>query len=704
MLNRTLQDSIQYIKGVGPKRGLLLKKLNINTVEDCLYFLPHRYEDRSKVKKMNQLVHGEQVTFVDKIINAGTFNIGRRKKIFEVILQDDTGIVRAKWFRFNEKYFREKFAVGSEAIVSGEPRYNSRVGAGLEIIHPDIEVVTGGAIDTLEIGRIIPVYHNTEGLHMKSIRQIMKQVIDVYVSLVEEILPDEILQRHKFPPRSEAFQFAHFPANGFTEEELQNFKTPAHQRLIFEELFLIQLGLAWRKKHATDTTKGTPLKTRGEMIRKLIQLLKFELTNAQKRVLSEIMGDLEKDRPMNRLIFGDVGSGKTIVAIITLMTAVDNGFQGALMAPTELLAEQHYLNIQPYCKALGISFELVTSAASPKEKKRIQESIQSGATQIIVGTHALIQKDVGFHNLGLAVIDEQQRFGVLQREAIGKKGIAPHILIMTATPIPRSLALTLYGDMDVSVLDELPPGRQPITTKIYYENKRDDAYEFLRKELDKGRQAYVVCPLIEESAMLDLNTAIAVQEHLTQLFPERIVGLVHGKLKKEDRQKIMTEFYAGKIDILVATTVIEVGIDVPNATVMIIEHSERFGLAQSHQLRGRVGRGANISYCILIAYYPLSDEAKARLKALLKSNDGFVIAEEDLSIRGPGDFMGTRQSGLPSLRIANLIRDIKVIEIARKEAFDLIDKDPRLEDPKHQKLKQTFQNFIGDKINLMNII
>lgn len=704
MSNRTLQDSIQYIKGVGPKRGLLLKKLNINTVEDCLYFLPHRYEDRSKVKKMNQLVHGKQVTFVGKIINAGTFNIGRRKKIFEVILQDDTGIVRAKWFRFNEKYFREKFAVGLEAIVSGEPRFNSRVGAGLEIIHPDIEIVTGGVVDTLEIGRIIPVYHNTEGLHMKSIRQIMKQVIDGYVSLVEEILPDEILYRHKFPPRSEAFQFAHFPANGFTEEELQNFKTPAHQRLIFEELFLIQLGLAWRKKHATDTVKGTPLKTRGELIRKLIHLLKFELTNAQKRVLSEIMGDLEKDRPMNRLLFGDVGSGKTIVAIITLMTAVDNGLQGALMAPTELLAEQHYLNIQPYCKALGISFELVTSAASPKEKKRIQESIQSGETQVIVGTHALIQKDVGFHKLGLAVIDEQQRFGVLQREAIGKKGIAPHILIMTATPIPRSLALTLYGDMDVSVLDELPPGRQPISTKIYYENKRDDAYEFLRKELDKGRQAYVVCPLIEESAVLDLNTVIAVQEHLTQLFPERKVGLIHGKLKKEERQKIMTEFYAGKIDILVATTVIEVGIDVPNATVMIIEHSERFGLAQSHQLRGRVGRGANTSFCILIAYYPLSDEAKARLKAMLKSNDGFVIAEEDLSIRGPGDFMGTRQSGLPSLRIANLIRDIKVIEIARKEAFDLIDKDPKLEDPKHQKLKRTFQNYIGDKINLMNII
>lgn len=703
MSNRTLQDSVQYIKGVGPKRALLLKKLNINTVEDCLYFLPHRYEDRSKVKKIAHLIDGEQVTFVGKIINAGSFGIGRRKKIFEVILQDGTGVVRAKWFKFNEKYFREKFAVGSEIIVSGQPRFNKRLGAGLEIIHPDVETV-GTETDTLEIGKIIPVYHNTEGLHMKSLRQIMKQVVEGYVSLVEEILPDEILQRHKFPPRSQAFQFAHFPANGFTEEDLGSFKTPSHQRLIFEELFLIQLGLAWRKKHAADTVRGTPLKTRGEMIRKLVHLLKFELTNAQKRALAEIMGNLEKDQPMNRLLFGDVGSGKTIVALITLLTAVDNGFQGALMAPTELLAEQHYLNIQPYCNALGISFELVTSAASPKEKKRIQENIQNGTTQIIVGTHALIQKDVEFHKLGLAVIDEQQRFGVLQREAIGKKGIAPHILIMTATPIPRSLALTLYGDMDVSVLDELPPGRQPITTKRYYENKRDEAYDFLRKELDKGRQAYVVCPLIEESETLDLNTAIAVREYLTQMFPERKVGLIHGKLKKEERQKIMSRFHAGEIDILVATTVIEVGIDVPNATVMIIEHAERFGLAQSHQLRGRVGRGAHTSYCLLIAYYPLSDTAKARLNAMLKSTDGFVIAEEDLSIRGPGDFMGTRQSGLPSLRIANLIRDIKVIEVARKEAFDLIDKDPKLEDPKHHKLKQTFQNFLGDRINLMNVI
>lgn len=704
MHNRSLNDSIQYVKGVGPKRAQLLNKLNIQTVDDCLYFLPHRYEDRSQVKKIAQLEHGGQVTFVGDVINAGTFRMGRYKKIFEVIVQDDTGSIRAKWFKFNEKYFRAKFAVGLKVIMSGEPRFNSYIGSGLEIIHPDVEIVSGELVDNLEIGKVIPVYHNTEGLHMKSLRQIMKQVTDGYADLIEEFLPEEVLQKHQFPARREAIQFAHFPPGGFSEATLQSFQTPAHQRLIFEELFLIQLGLAWRKKHAGDFVRGTPLKTRGELIRKMIHLLKFELTHAQKRALAGIMSDLEKDRPMNRLLFGDVGSGKTIVALITLLTAVDNGFQGALMAPTELLAEQHYLNIQPYCEKLGVSLELVTSAANPREKKRIQENIQNGATQIVVGTHALIQKDVEFHNLGLAVIDEQQRFGVLQREAIGKKGHAPHILIMTATPIPRSLALTLYGDMDVSVLDELPPGRQPITTKLYYENKRDEAYEFLRDELDKGRQAYVVCPLIEESALLDLNTAIAVQEYLTQIFPDRKVGLIHGKLKKEERQNIMFDFKGGKIDILVATTVIEVGIDVPNATVMIIEHGERFGLAQSHQLRGRVGRGAHMSFCILIAYHPLSDEAKARLKAMLKSSDGFVIAEEDLAIRGPGDFMGTRQSGLPSLRIANLIRDIKIIETTRKEAFDLIDKDPKLEDPGHQKLKEAFQRFIGEKINLMSVI
>jgi ATP-dependent DNA helicase RecG len=407
---------------------------------------------------------------------------------------------------------------------------------------------------------------------------------------------------------------------------------------------------------------------------------------------------------MNRLLHGDVGSGKTIVALISLLTAVDNGMQGALMAPTELLAEQHYMNIQPFCEALGIRVQLLTSAMPAKDKKALLANIKNGTTQIAVGTHALIQKGVEFQKLGLAVIDEQHRFGVLQREAISKKGVYPHVLVMTATPIPRSLAMTLYGDMDVSVIDEMPPGRQAIQTKRYYESQRDKSYAFLKKEVKKGRQAYVVCPLIEESETMDLKTVLEVYEDLQKRFPDVTVALIHGKLKKEERQRIMADFKAGKADILVATTVIEVGIDVPNATVMLIEHSERFGLAQLHQLRGRVGRGQHNSFCLLVAYLPLTDDGKLRVKAMMDTCDGFKIAEQDLQIRGPGDFLGTRQSGMPSLRFANIIRDIQIIETTRKEAFALIDRDPKLNDPEHHNLKHAFQEYLGDRLDFMDIL
>ncbi|MBI4384118.1 MAG: ATP-dependent DNA helicase RecG [Nitrospinae bacterium] len=705
MIKRSLDDPVQFIKGVGPKRAVLLDRLSLRTVEDCLYFLPRRYEDRSRVRRIAQLTAGEQSTFEGKIVNAGTYAIGRRKKIFEVILQDETGVIRAKWFRFNEKYFREKYRPGLAAIVSGKPAFNRRLGSGLEIVHPDMEIAADEGVDALEIGRVVPVYPTTEGLHPKAIRKIMKHVVDEYAPLMEEILPEDIVRKYHLPPVSEALRFCHFPPEGGDVSALENFRTPEQERLIFEELYLLQLGLAHRKKLAGQAERGNPLRTRGDTVRRFVKLLQFELTGAQKKALAEIMDDLEKERPMNRLLFGDVGSGKTAVALTSLLTAVDNGFQGALMAPTELLAEQHYLNIRPYCEKLGVTLELATSAATQRERKKIQESIQDGTTQIAVGTHALIQRDVQFRNLGLAVIDEQHRFGVLQREAIAKKGFAPHVLVMTATPIPRSLALTLYGDMDVSVLDELPPGRKPIATQLFHENRREEAYDLLRREIAGGGQAYVVCPLIEESEALDMKTVIEIRKYLQEeLFPGRRVGLIHGKMKKEERQQIMSRFKAGEIDILTATTVIEVGIDVPNATVMIVEHAERFGLSQLHQLRGRVGRGGELSHCLLMAYHPLSEEARARLNAMLKTGDGFAIAEEDLAIRGPGDFMGTRQSGLPSLRIANLARDIKIIEKARKEAFDTIDQDPCLDRPAHRGLKRAFQKYFGDRIKLMDVI
>lgn len=698
-----MDDPIQFIKGVGPKKAILLQKLRLTAIEDFLYFLPFRYEDRSQVKKISALVPGEFATFTAEVLNAGVIYIGRRKRVFEVIFQDGTGTARAKWFRFNETYMLEKFKTGSKLIVSGKLTVNKR--SGLELVHPDTERVEGETPVSPETGKTVPVYRTTEGLHQKSMRNILGNVLNKYLPLVDEIIPEDILHRHKFPARPDAFYQAHFPSSeGYSAKDLDAFKTPAQQRLVFEELFLIQTGLAFNKKHAREIKTGTAFKTRGPLIKKFIKLLPFQLTGAQKRVLSEIMEDLEKEKAMNRLIQGDVGSGKTIVALTALLTAVDNAAQAALMVPTEILAEQHYLNILPYCDTLGIDAALVTGALKGKERKSIYQEIKEGKTRVIVGTHSLVQKEIKFENLGLAVVDEQHRFGVLQREAIGKKGKQPHLLIMTATPIPRSLALTIYGDMDVSFLDESPPGRQPVTTRVFYEKQQDKAYALMESEMKRGRQAFVVCPLIEESEMTDLKAAVTVFESIQERFPQFTACLIHGRLKKEERQEIMSRFLKNETQILVATTVIEVGINIPNATVMIIEHAERFGLAQLHQLRGRVGRGRHASHCLLATYFPVSEEGKARMNAMENSRDGFEIAEEDLKIRGPGDFMGTRQSGLPLLKIANLIRDAKILDLARREAFALVDRDPNLENPENQPLKNAVQRLLGKRLPLVETI
>ena len=701
---KTLDDPLQFIKGVGPKRADLLKKINLETVSDIFFYLPFRYEDRTQIKKIIELVPGETVSFFGKVIDAGTIRIGRRRKIFEALVQDDSGFVRVKWFQFNETYMKEKIKAGREVIFSGKPTQNKR-GGGLEIIHPNTEIQSDESSESLEIGCIVPVYHSTEGLHLKSLRTIMKNVVDDYKNLVNEFLPEKIIKRYKLLTRSKALQRAHFPPNDASIKLLEKFQDPSQVRLIFEEFFLLQLSLALKKRRLEVEECGQPFKTRGEIIRKFLKLLKFDLTQAQKRVLGEIMNYLERNEPMNLLLQGDVGSGKTVVALIALLTGVDNNCQTALMAPTELLAEQHFLSIRPFCEALNITIALVTSSGTAKEKSLIRSCIANGTTQIIVGTHALIQKKIEFSKLGLIVVDEQHRFGVLQRDALSKKGLTPHVLIMTATPIPRSLALTLYGDMNVSFLDEFPPGRIPIKTKLFYEDARNSAYSLLEKEIKEGRQAYVVCPLIEESESIDLKAAIDVSEELkNRRLPNFKIQLIHGKLKKEERQKIMAEFKNGSIDVLVATTVIEVGIDVSNATVMLIEHAERFGLAQLHQLRGRVGRGKYASKCLLISSHALTDDGKARLNAIVKSRDGFSIAEEDLRIRGPGDFTGTRQSGIPLLRAGNLLRDIKLLELSRREAFDLIEKDPQLEAPEHIKLKDTLHYTFGNQANLMKVI
>ena len=700
----SLDDPLQFIKGVGPKRADLLKKLNLETVSDALFFLPFRYEDRTQVKKIIELVPGETASFLGEVVNAGTVRIGRRRKIFEALVQDDSGFLHVKWFQFNETYMTEKVKTGRKLIFSGKPTHNKR-GGGLEVIHPNTEIQSDESSKSLEIGRIVPIYHSTDGLHLKSLRKIIKNLVDNYKNLIEEFLPDKILKRYKFPTRSKAIQKAHFPPNDASIELLDKFQDSSQARLIFEEFFLLQLTLALKKRHLQVEECGQPFKTRGELIHKFMELLKFDLTKAQKKVLGEIMHYLEKNEPMNLLLQGDVGSGKTVVALISLLTGVDNDCQTALMAPTELLAEQHFLSIRPFCEALNITIALVTSSGTAKEKSLLHSSISNGTTQIIIGTHALIQKKIEFSKLGLIVVDEQHRFGVLQRDALSKKGLTPHVLIMTATPIPRSLALTLYGDMNVSFLDEFPPGRIPIETKLFYEDSRNTAYTLLEKEITEGRQAYVVCPLIEESESIDLKAAIDVSEELqNRRLPNFKIELIHGKLKKEERQKIMAAFKNGEIDVLVATTVIEVGIDVPNATVMLIEHAERFGLAQLHQLRGRVGRGKQASICLLICSHALTVDGKARLSAIVKSRDGFSIAEEDLRIRGPGDFTGTRQSGMPLLRAGNLLRDIKLLELSRREAIDLIEKDPKLEAPEHINLKEALHHTFGNQTNLIKVI
>ncbi|MFQ5482659.1 MAG: ATP-dependent DNA helicase RecG, partial [Nitrospinaceae bacterium] len=698
-------DSIQFGKGVGPQRARLLGRLGIHTVEDALFFLPSRYEDRRHVKTIAALMPGERATFSGRVAAARVVRRGRRRRLFVAEIEDDTGCIQVTWYHFREEFMNDQYPPGRQVTLSGKV-VRSRYGdTPLELIHPDVEFQEEtGARQEEEPDRLVPVYPATEGLHQKTLRQIMAALVAAYGPHIEEFLPPAVLKRQSLIPRRDAFSQVHCPPPGQDPAALLARRTQGQVRLIFEELFLLQVGLACQHRRLGEVETGIPLQTRGPLIRQFVRHLPFELTGAQKRVLAKIMDDLEGRRPMHRLIHGDVGSGKTIVALTTLLTGVDNGYQGALMAPTELLAEQHYMNLLPYGQALGVRIDLITSGLPPKVKKQLLTAVAGGDTRIVIGTHALIQKEVRFHRLGLVVIDEQHRFGVLQREALGRKGLSPHVLVMTATPIPRSLAMTLYGDMDVSRLDELPPGRQSITTRRYFENRRQEAYDRIDGELRQGRQAYVVCPLIEESESIPLKTVTEVYEDLKQHHPGWRLGLLHGRLKKEERQRIMEAFQAGRLQVLVATTVIEVGIDVANATVILIEHAERFGLAQLHQLRGRVGRGRCPAECLLVAYSPLTQDARSRLTAMEASQDGFEIAEKDLQIRGPGDFMGTRQSGLPELKVADLIRDYEYIEAARREAFALVEKDPHLDAPEHRSLKKALRHFVGDKADLASIL
>jgi ATP-dependent DNA helicase RecG len=684
-----LRTSIQYVKGVGPRISQLLKKKGIETVEDALYNLPIRYEDRREIRRIADLRVGERCVGYAEVMAAGEVVYPKsRRRVYEAMLGDGSGIITAKWFQ-GIKYIRGRLKKGDQVIFCGEIRgYRSQ----REIHHPDLEWVEGKEADSLHFGRVVPVYSETEGLYQRRIRGIMHQVVQDAAGKMTSPIPPQVRQRCNLMSLSEALCEVHFPQDYLDIERLNLKTSRPHQRLAFEEFFFLELGMALRRRGIAQE-EGIAFQTgKSPLADRLLERLPFDLTKAQGRVIEEIKGDMATPHPMNRLLQGDVGSGKTAVALVASLIAIDNGYQAAVMAPTEILAEQHYLNLREWLGGLDVRACLLTGRIKGKERDKLYGAITEGEAQLVVGTHALIQEGLSFKKLGLSVVDEQHRFGVMQRARLKRKGMVPDLLVMTATPIPRTLAMTLYGDMEVSVLDELPPGRGPIVTMVYREKERGEVYRRVEEELGKGRQAYCVYPLVEESERMDLRDATQGAQRLQEeVFPHYRVGLIHGRMKGEEKERIMRAFREGEIQVLVATTVIEVGIDCPNATVMVVEHAERFGLSQLHQLRGRIGRGVHPSVCLLLAPSRIGKEAWRRLKVMEETIDGFRIAEEDLAIRGPGEFLGVRQWGLPDFRVANLIRDVRLLQQARQEAFALIDHDPQLSREEHLPLREIIQ-------------
>jgi ATP-dependent DNA helicase RecG len=683
---------IQSINGVGPHRKSLLGRIGIKTARDALYYFPYRYEDRSKIKKISDLVCGRTETVSGKVMSAEVIRLhGRNLKIFELTISDGSACLKGKWF--NQPFLKKNFKPGLNVLLFGTVKGNAFGKSGFEMDSPEYEIINEGEDSFIHINRIVPIYRVTSGLSVRLMRSIMFNIVNTCAKAAVDPVPVEILKTHALSGLPESLSGIHFPDAGTDIGRLNKGASDFHRRLCFDELFMLELGLAVLKKRNV-LERGIPFHSEGTLLKKLVKLLPFRLTKAQMKAFNDIQKDMRMRSPMNRLIQGDVGCGKTIVALMAMMDAVECGYQAALMAPTEILAEQHYINIHRLVEKLGLTSCLLTGS----NKNRPLDKIASGEVDLVIGTHALIQEGVEFNNLGLAVIDEQHRFGVMQRSLLKKKAVNPDVLVMTATPIPRTLALTLYGDLDYSVIDELPPDRQPVTTLLFRSTQKESIYKLMREEIRNGKQVYVVYPVIEESEKTDLRSATIGKSAFEKLFPEFRFGLIHGRMKTEEREQIMESFKRGQTDVLVSTTVIEVGIDVPNATLMIIIHAERFGLSQLHQLRGRTGRGSDRSCCVLVAYEPFGEEAGRRLAMMVQSNDGFRIAEEDLSIRGPGEFFGTRQSGIPDLRIANVVRDAPLLNEARKEAFSLVDNDPAL--ARNDLLREELETFWQGKIEL----
>ena len=690
----SLETEVRMVKGVGPQRAEVLAERGIYTLEDLLNYLPFRYEDRIHFSKIRDVEPKGTYTLRARVMSGQAVRgMYGRDAIYHLLVQDDSGSLPCKFFHGG--YLEGRLKPGQQVILHGKVEVDKLRPARREMVNPQLEILSTEEIDSAEMGRIVPVYEAVGTFGTRQIRRAVYATLQNLEPHIPDPLPRELLARFRYPSRREALIAAHFPPHDESLEALNLFRSRAQQRLIFEEFFLYQLSLALKRKE-TRKENAVQFRVREEKVREALKrILPFKPTGAQKRVLAEIAGDLEKPAPMNRLLQGDVGSGKTIVALEAAVIAIENGCQAVLMAPTEILAVQHYLSARRVLAPGGYRVELLISGLKPAEKSAARERIRCGEAQLVIGTHALIEEQVEFHRLGFVAIDEQHRFGVLQRKKLMDKaasqGHAPHVLVLTATPIPRTLSLTLYGDLDVSVLDELPPGRTPIETRMTTQSHLPGVWEFLRREVAAGHQGYVVYPVIEESK-LELKAAMEGHERLSKtIFPALKVGLLHGRLSSEEKEEVMQRFRQNEIQILVTTTVVEVGVDVPNATVMVIEHAERFGLAQLHQLRGRIGRGAQKSHCILVAPYRMTDDGRARLETMVRTSNGFEIAETDLQLRGPGEFFGTRQSGELGFHLANPLRDRDLLESARKEAFLLV------EDPaKKEALQRTLRLLPGE--------
>lgn len=676
MAQDLLSTALQYVRGVGPKRAADLARAGLLTVEDLLLRFPIRYEDRATPCEIRNLRPGMTATVTAEVVSSGVRPTRRPGfRLFEAIVRDAGGGVTKAVFP-NQAFLKDVFKPGQAIVLYGPLEFRST--GGLQFTNPEYELIRSESDDddgAVHTGRIVPVYEKAGSMTPRMQRVLVHRLLRELPAAIADPVPEPIRQARGLPDRTSAIRGVHFPATGTSIDALNALKTPAHQRLIFEEFFLFQAGMVLRKRKHADDRKPRPVLVDDRIRDEVRKILPFKLTGGQREALREIVLDMQRDEPMNRLLQGDVGAGKTIVALLAALVAMENGFQVAFMAPTEILADQHYLTIRRVFERARFRVVSLTGSLTAAKRREVRAEIASGTAHLVVGTHALAEADLAFKSLGLVIIDEQHRFGVLQRASLREKGQHPDVLVMTATPIPRTLALTTYGDLDVSVIRELPPGRQPITTVQKSESKREEIYRLVRKELEAGRQAYVIYPLVEDSDKVDLRAATAMADHLQQeVFQEYHVALLHGRLKQEEKDRVMGAFARGDVHVLVSTTVVEVGVDVPNATVMVIEHAERFGLSQLHQLRGRVGRGVHASTCVLLYQFPLSEDAKARLAALVETIDGFVIAERDLEIRGPGDFFGTRQSGMPTLRVGDLLRDHGLMEEARREAVAWLDR------------------------------